>query len=443
MREPCSEEGVSEVVAITLLLGLTVIGVALVGIVFLSDSQPDEVPHAAIVAGEENNRLALVHGGGDALRAGNYRIYVDTGEGLVDRTDEFTGQEDGVWSIGGTLVYDGPGTPERVVVTAGLGGSETILAEPDFVGEGETGFSPDPVEPDPGSDPDPGPSSFIDYVIDENVFVYGNALQFAGDNVIGPGATVIVTGNLDSADTNLGASIAVSNIYIDGYVALSSGSTSLGSPTNPGHIYINGDLTTSIGYRSIYGDVHVNGNCDLEGVCIYDNVYVNGDLTLRREDTGLVDDARIYYTGTLTALNNVNDSTLAKCIHQPTVPGFTMPDQEIPSVKPADWYAARGYVPGGNLTGGMKVFASSYSCTFGSSASNVIIIASDGDITITGGWGTVTGVFFAPNGKVTFSGGSLEGVVIARDGFLVNSWGTEVTFRNIEEYISNPEDYPF
>ncbi len=54
----------------------------------------------------------------------------------------------------------------------------------------------------------------------------------------------------------------------------------------------------------------------------------------------------------------------------------------------------------------------------------------------------MTGIFFAPNGKVTFNGKSLEGVVIARDGFSTG-WGTQVTFKNIEEYIANPENYPF
>jgi len=148
MKEYCGEEGISEVVGIMLLVGLTVLGVALVGIVFLSDSWPDEIPHALIVAGNESGSLALVHEGGDPLREGDYQIYVDIGNGLVKSTDHFRGHESGqLWSIGGTLVYAGPGTPKRVVVTAGSGGSETILAEPDFVGGKTAGFSPDPVEP--------------------------------------------------------------------------------------------------------------------------------------------------------------------------------------------------------------------------------------------------------------------------------------------------------
>jgi hypothetical protein len=296
---------------------------------------------------------------------------------------------------------------------------------------------------DPELEPDPEEISFIDYVINGSVFVYGTALKYSGDTVTGPGATVIITGNLNLTTFNEGASIAVSQIYIDGDVTLGPGSATLGSSTDPGYIYINGNLTIHTGRRDIYGNVYVNGSCDLEGVNMYNNVYVNGDLTLRREDTGIVDDARIYYTGTLTALNNVNDSTLAKCIHQPTVPGFTMPDLEIPSVKSADWYAVRGYVSDGILADGVKIFADSYTSTTGNSANNVIIIASDGDISITAGWSPITGVFFAPKGKVTFDGGTLEGVVIARDGFFAPRVGSTVTFRNIKEYISDPGDYPF
>jgi hypothetical protein len=73
----------------------------------------------------------------------------------------------------------------------------------------------------------------------------------------------------------------------------------------------------------------------------------------------------------------------------------------------------------------------------------VIIVAYDGDITITGlGGSGVTGVFIAPNGRVTFSGAFLEGVVIARDGFFVTRGGTTVTFRNLSDLITDPADYP-
>jgi PKD repeat protein len=283
--------------------------------------------------------------------------------------------------------------------------------------------------------------SFINFIIDENVVIYGNALTFKGDSVDGPGATIVITEGLDTSDFNEGASIAVSDIYIDGDVTLNGGSAGLGSPEDPGSIYVNGNLELWVVTRDIYGDVYVAGNFDLKDARIHDDVYVDGDLTLGNTPW-IADDARIYYTGTLTAPDNYDAGILAKCIHQATVPGFTMPDQELPSTKSADWYTLKGYVSDETLTDNLKIFASGYSSS-GKSANNVIIIASNGDISITGGGIEVTGIFFAPKGKVTFNGNSLEGVVIARDGFFVTSGGTTVNFKNLENYISAPDAYPF
>ena len=150
MRQHRGEDGISEVVGAMLLVGVTVLAVVIVAVVLLSGYQPDEVPRAAIVAGNESGRLALVHEGGDPLRAGEYRIYVDNESGLADGTDDFIGLEDGAWSIGGVLTYTGGANPTRVIVTAVAGGSETILAEVAFRGGGKT-FSPDPTEPGAGT----------------------------------------------------------------------------------------------------------------------------------------------------------------------------------------------------------------------------------------------------------------------------------------------------
>ncbi|MFA7562564.1 MAG: type IV pilin N-terminal domain-containing protein [Methanoculleus sp.] len=445
MRQRCGDDGVSEVVAAVLLVGLTVLGVAIVAAIFLSSPQPDEIPHAAIVAGNRSGNFALTHEGGDSLKVGEYRIYAGAGGELQDVTDKFTEPPGGMWSIGETLVYSGP-VPERVIVVSR--GTETILSEPTFVWGGKV-FDPDPVVPGEPEEPEVPVEPevpFIDFVINENVFVYGSALKYNGDAIAGQGATIIITGNLNSTTFNEGASIAVSRIYIDGDVTLGKGSASLGSETDPGYIYINGDLTLNTGYRDIHGNVYVNGNCDLEGANIHNNVYVNGDLTLRRSDTYLVGDAHIYYTGTLTPLNNVNPDTLAKCIPWEEVPGFIMPDLKIPSVKSPTWYKEKDYIldPIAPLTSNMKIFAPSYTSDgWKPEATNIIIIAYDTDISITGGGLEITGVLFAPKGSVTFSGNSFEGVVIARDGFYVTSGGTDVTFKNIQEYISDPEDYPF
>jgi len=162
MRQDRGEEGVSEVIGVVLLVGVTVLAVAVVAALFLSGPQPDEIPHATIVAGNKSGNLTLAHEGGDPLRKGEYRIYVENESGFVDGTGSFSKPEGGVWSIGGALVYNGTGKLKRVVVTAISGGSETILAEPEFVGEREgAGFSPDPVDPGmtPGGTGTPGPES--------------------------------------------------------------------------------------------------------------------------------------------------------------------------------------------------------------------------------------------------------------------------------------------
>lgn len=484
MRRHPGEEGVSEVIGVMLLVGLTVLGVAVVAAIFLSSPQPDEIPHAAIAAGNMSGKLILAHEGGDPLRAGEYRIYIDTGSGLVEKTGDFSKPEGGIWSIGESINYTGTETlkMKRVVVTVISGGSETILSEPAFV-RGGSKFSPDPVEPGGTNGDDEPEESFIDFVVNKSVFVYGSALKLSGSsNANGPGATVVITDGLNTTTLEGGrASIAVTTIYIDGDVTLDDGSAGLGSETEPGAIYINGDLDLTSGGRDIYGDVYVSGNlylkdarihgnmyvqgkADLVGGEIYGDLYQGGDLYLKDTHThgdvyvdGNVEldwtptvDGKIEHTGDLTKLKEgYSQSILDKCIqtlHVPEVPGFEMPDQEIPSTKSAEWYTSKGYeTTNVDLTDDVKIFVDSYSYTPSGdlNAKNVIVIAKNGNIYIKKGNAHVTGVFFAPNGKVTFDGASLEGFVIARDGFFVANGNTKITFKPISHYIDYSEDYPF
>jgi len=287
-------------------------------------------------------------------------------------------------------------------------------------------------------------SAFAQYVVDENVFVYGEELSFAGDTVTGSGATIHITGDeLDTNNLNGGTSLAVSNIYVDGSIDLNGGSAGLGSEINPGSIYVNGDLKLRSGSRVVYGDVYVNGDCVLKDPVIHGTMYIDGDLQLSW--TPDLSDATVYYTGKFTHPGSMSSSILDKCEEVDTVPGFTIPAYEMPSVKSDDFYSTRGYVSSGALADNLRIFADSYtSSSWVDSVENVIIVAKTGDITLTGlGGSGVTGILFAPNGEVVFNGGSFEGLVIAKDGFTVTSGGTDVTFKNMDQYISNPADYLF
>jgi hypothetical protein len=427
-----NETGVSEIVGAIMLMSIIVMAVGVVGVGLLSQPLPQKIPAISVDITTICNTVCTVymrHEGGDPLSKGVFNITLDG----VDKTDSFK-LLDGpaswsTWTSGETLYYvvpSGQSVPASVQIIYNSGSTSTSLGM----------YTPTKIGGITGN------LSFVDYTIEENVFVYGNQLSFTGDYVSGPGATVVITGDLTTSDLNGGTSIDVTTIYINGNVNLDGGSAGLGSASVPGAIYVNGDLTLWNGARDIYGDVYVAGNFNLKDAHIHGNVYVNGDLTLGWTPTL---DGNIYYTGTLTAPPYYDTGILSKCIHQATVPGFTMPDQAIPPVKSSDWYTARGYVSGGALTSNLKIFADSYSSTSNlPTANNVIIVARNGDITLTGlGGSGVTGVLFAPNGKVTFEGGFFEGLVIARDGFDVTSGGTLVTFKNLDVYISDPNDYPF
>jgi hypothetical protein len=290
---------------------------------------------------------------------------------------------------------------------------------------------------------------------------------------------MVIQGSLNSATINGGALNQVTNIYIGGNVTLNGGSAGLGSSTYPGVIKITGDLNLTSGSRDIYGDVYVLGNFYLKDATIHGNVYVQGNGTLYGGtitgdlylggsmsltgstlqgnvyvnknvtlDWTPTVNKTIYYIGTLSYPNNYTQSILNKCIKITTataIPTFVMPSYAIPGPKTQAWYTAQGYVSSGSLVSNIKIFATGdYNFTnyISTPASNVIIV-SKGDIIINHGDIDVTGILYAPYGKVTFGGNSFQGLVISRDGFFVTSGGTTVTFKSISNYISDPNNYPF
>jgi len=286
--------------------------------------------------------------------------------------------------------------------------------------------------------------SFGEYVSNESVFVYGTKLSFAGDTITGENATVVIMGSLESTELNLNSAIAVNTIYVNGDVNFGTGSASLGYPGKIGNTYVNGALNIASGSHMIYGNVNSSGNANLAGANIRDTVTVNGDVNLGWS-TVFGTDAKVFYTGALTYPPYYsNTEILSKCIHLDSVPGFTIPDLPIPPAKSASWYSDKGYINTVPLSSNTKIYStSSYTSTVAGTVSNVIVVAANGDITLSGGGSQVSGILFAPNGRVTFSGDAFEGVIIARDGLYVPSGGTDITFKDIDDYVANKEDYPF
>ncbi len=422
-------------VLVIVIIGITIVGAIGAGVAaMVSSGARTGVNHSLSVQAFFAAESGLEWAGWKLNQAIDKIEYCDA-ETLLDETIP-VGQN---YSINSSIV---DGIYCVVEVTGWVGSQNSPLAKREITRK-------IPIDESGNGNGNSGEENFSDFLIEENVFVYGSDLVFSGSNVFGDGATIVIKGDLETSDINQGASIKVSNIYIDGNVALDGGSASLGSSSEPGIIFINGNLDLWSGGRNIYGDVYVNGNFRLKDARIHGNVYVNGNVELGWTPW-LSNDSRIYYTGELDHPDWYNLSILEKCIQVGEIkdaPGYDesleMPDYEIPGPRPDDWYADRGYASSGILVDGLKIFADSYvSNTWRSAAENVVIV-SKGDISITGlGGSGLTGVLFAPYGKVTFNGGFFEGTVIARDGFFVTSGGTNITFRNIEDFFDEHEDIP-
>lgn len=292
---------------------------------------------------------------------------------------------------------------------------------------------------------------FYSFLREKNVYIYTSEFIFQGNQVNGPDASIIIKGDLLTEHLNGGALNQISDVYVDGDVRLDGGSAGIGSALSPGKVVINGDLSLWNGRRQIFGDVYVNGNVHLKDAVINGDIYVNGDVELGWTPT-LNNNSKIYYTGTITHPTNYRESILRNVVKQDRVSIESIPQNTIPSLREDGWFFENGYTDTVNNDQNVKLFgnnirldshhnseAGKYVDTF-----TDFIIVSKGDIHIgANSWiNKFSGLLLAPNGKVTFNGSSFEGIVIAKDGFHVNSGGTRVEYRHIDEYIKGLSEFP-
>lgn len=146
-----SEDGLTELVATIIMIGLVVLGVTIVGVFLLSQQVTQDVPSISVIAGNTSEmQFTLLHSGGDSLAPGTYRIYiVDNGQS-VDKTDEFVIMgTDRTWDLGELAVYEyASDVPEEVVITYTGSGGELTIATLSY--EGSTAGGAQVVDPGEG-----------------------------------------------------------------------------------------------------------------------------------------------------------------------------------------------------------------------------------------------------------------------------------------------------
>lgn len=298
----------------------------------------------------------------------------------------------------------------------------------------------------------------VDIILNKNVFVYGSELNFQGDEITGDNSAVFISnkeGTLEYANLNGGGRINVSDIYVQGKIDIDSGSALLGSKDFPGEIHVDNDVTFGGGQRHIYGDMYINGDFLIGDAYVHGDVWVDGDFGIGKgRDLGdfMSMEGHIYYTGDLIKspddyLTSLTDFPATKVTY---VPPVVIPNLTMPIYQEEQWYDDRGYSPDKNtrLSDGVRIFADDFKTRlrWNESGKNIVVVAKNGNIEINSDdTKIITGILFAPNGKVTFNagGGRFEGLVIARDGFFVPSGGTHVEFLPALNFVTNKNDIPF
>lgn len=274
-------------------------------------------------------------------------------------------------------------------------------------------------------------NNIYEYIVNNKVFVLGNEVDLSGSSTIdGTDATVIVKTNLDLQGGNV-QYISTKNIYIAGNIDL-GGSAGLGKLDKTSSIYISGNCTLS-GSSNLLGKVIIDGNFSTTTPKIDGNIYVDGNVNFGDGNYDSMQ-GHIYYTGTLTKPNYI---ATVKATKVTSVEPIVFPNINIPPLRPAIWYAERGYTSNDDPRDNMKFFGGDLDFKDkGNKNFSNVSIASSGNITLSGNV-NVTGILFAPNGVVDIKGSStFRGIIICNKTTV--SGNSHVTFE-----ASGINNFPF
>jgi len=125
-------DAVSEVIGTLLLVGVVVVGMALVALLLFGNQATSQLPAFDGIITNLSKTIYISHKGGDPLWKGEYQILVDG----VDRTGAFVNDGGEPWSVGDTLNYTPATMPKLVVLVANRSqGGRNILLSTDLTKE--------------------------------------------------------------------------------------------------------------------------------------------------------------------------------------------------------------------------------------------------------------------------------------------------------------------
>ena len=123
---PDSERAISDVIGAIVLISVIVAAFAIVGLMVLSQPQPQKIPALNTIISSNAQAIDIHHGGGDLFNKADIEILVDG----VDRTDSFKveGTDDwSTWSVGQSLICTGCGSSDALVQIVYKGGGVSQL----------------------------------------------------------------------------------------------------------------------------------------------------------------------------------------------------------------------------------------------------------------------------------------------------------------------------
>ena len=124
--DPCS--GVSEVVGSFLLISIVVLAIAIIGVVLLSQTGPQQVPDVNFMVGTNSNTpptLYLYHNGGDPLTIGQFNVIVDNT--VIPPSGLRVSDYGTTWSLGKSLVIPLSFVPKSIVLVYNKTGSNAVV----------------------------------------------------------------------------------------------------------------------------------------------------------------------------------------------------------------------------------------------------------------------------------------------------------------------------